>query len=397
MFGNTPLSATSSTTKGVCDVPLPDACDQHVIIQSISRRIQYYGLLGYESDLGRHGVLGAHADVEMVTMRRASAFVCAAGLGVQGRAVGSWLCAHRRPRSSQEVQSCRSSWASGCSNLTHLSQSVEDDSLRVGMSRVMRASAKQMESEWNDVKVIENSEACENHRYVVIDVGTTAETGSLCDSFRVPGMYVKMRQDENNKPGFFAISCAPNIQGIFEFLIKETAQTEWISKLKPGDKVHMSPVMGKGFPIKDRLSLTPYPPVPEGELPRDVLLFATGSGIAPIRSAIESMLNGLNPRQRRSVKLYYGARYPRRMAYKDRFKLWESDHVQVIPVMSRPDQAEEKWTGCTGYIQDVLKEDGIAHPSQTGALLCGVQGMTDDVKSILLDAGVREDRILFNF
>lgn len=261
---------------------------------------------------------------------------------------------------------------------------------------VALAAPTQQQTAWNVVSVVENSPICEAHRYLVLNVGTTFEKGSLCDSYRVPGMYVQMRPAEDAKPGFFAISCGPNVQGIFEFLIKETEATQWIADLKPGDDVQMSPVGGNGFPIQ-KLDLLSYPPVPEEEKPKDILLFATGSGIAPIRAAIEAVLNGLNVRQRSSVKLFYGARYPERMAYMDRFKLWEDDGVEVIPVMSRPSESKEGWTGKTGYVQDALKEVGVPNPMQTAALLCGVKDMTKEIKSYLIEQGVPEDRILFNF
>ncbi len=206
-----------------------------------------------------------------------------------------------------------------------------------------------------------------------------------------------MRRDAGCAPAFLAVSCAPNIAGYFEFLIKDTDATAWVADLAVGDDVQMSPVMGRGFPISPTLDLLGYPPIPEDEVPRDILLFATGSGIAPIRACIESVLNGLNIPQRRSVKLYYGARYPERMPYMDRFKLWKEDGVEVIPVMSRAGESKEKWEGRTGYVQDVLKEDGILYPKQTGALLCGVKGMADDVREILVDAGVQDSRVLLNF
>lgn len=261
---------------------------------------------------------------------------------------------------------------------------------------VAQTAPTQQQTAWNVVSVVENSPICEAHRYIVINVGTTGEKGTLCDSYRMPGMYVQIRQNEDAKPGFFAISCAPNIAGYFEFLIKESDGTQWLSELAPGDSVEMSPVMGKGFPM-NKLDMLTYPAIPEEEKPYDILLFATGSGIAPIRAAIEARLNGLNVQSRRSVKLFYGARYPERMAYMDRFKLWEEDGIEVIPVMSRPTNSKLGWDGRTGYIQDALKEYGINAPNQTAALLCGVKGMTEDVKAYLKEAGVPEDRILFNF
>lgn len=333
-------------------------------------------------------------------MRRPTAFVGAIGLtarpsaalqtsvtSVCGRSVSPGAFASTFVPGTFSVRSARSV----CPTQVHVQQAAPST------RQTPTSLAKQMDTDWNSVKVIENSVICEDHRYIVINVGTTFETGSLCDAYRFPGMYVQMRENESGKPGFFALSCAPNMQGIFEFLIKETEGTQWLTNLKVGDSVQMSPIMGKGFPTTAKLDMFQYPPIPEDALPTDILLFATGSGIAPIRAAIESRLNGINPKNRKSVKLYYGARYPERMAYMDRFKLWESDGIEVIPVMSRPDGSKEPWQGRTGYVQDALKQDGIANPKKTGVLLCGVKGMTEDVKAFCVEAGVAEDRILFNF
>lgn len=50
------------------------------------------------------------------------------------------------------------------------------------------------------------------------------------------------------------------------------------SPVSAGDSVDVSPVMGKGFPIA-KLPAEQYD---------TVLLFATGSGIAPVKALIES-------------------------------------------------------------------------------------------------------------
>ena len=55
-----------------------------------------------------------------------------------------------------------------------------------------------------------------------------------------------------------------------------------------------------------------------------MLLFAAGSGISPIRSAIESgALDG------KDCTLYYGARDTTFMAYMDKFDEWEAKGVKV--------------------------------------------------------------------
>ncbi len=75
--------------------------------------------------------------------------------------------------------------------------------------------------------------------------------------------------------------------------------------------------------------------------------------------------------------------------------------VQVVPVVSQPDLpcviSGTVWNGRTGYVQNALEEDGVAIPRNSGALLCGVNGMCDSVRSMLLESGVFEGRILKNF
>lgn len=234
------------------------------------------------------------------------------------------------------------------------------------------------------MKVVENSKACEDHQYIVVEVGISSELGTCCDSYRYPGQYVKFRGGDDGKELYLSMACAPNLQGYFEFLVRVGEGNKWFCEVAKGDVVEMSKVMGDGF----------------GTIEKDVeevLLFATGSGIAPIRACIESAINGVGVKLRKKVKLYYGARYPSRMAFKDRLGLWEEDGVEVVQVMSRPGEDGIEWGGKTGYVQKILEQDGVNQPKKTAALLCGVKGMTQDVKKMLTDAGVPENRVLMNF
>ena len=52
------------------------------------------------------------------------------------------------------------------------------------------------------------------------------------------------------------------------------------------------------------------------------------------------------------------------MPYASKFPEWEERGVQVVPVVSRPDEAgegEATWGGRTGYIQNALEEDVSAN------------------------------------
>ncbi|KAH7658559.1 Oxidoreductase FAD/NAD(P)-binding protein [Dioscorea alata] len=216
------------------------------------------------------------------------------------------------------------------------------------------------------------------------------DAGDLSSSHTSPGQYLQVRLPGSEKPSFLAIASPPpsldsSPTGEFEFLVKKIAGSvaELLCGLRSGDVVELSAVMGKGFEIH-RIS--------PADAFQSVLIFATGSGISPIRSLIES---GFNANERSDVRLYYGARNLQRMAYQDRFEYWESTGVKIIPVLSRP---EDKWKGERGYVQAAFgRAKELVNPSSTGAVLCGHKQMAEDVTSVLVADGVSKEKILKNF
>ncbi|BBN05846.1 hypothetical protein MPTK1_3g16410 [Marchantia polymorpha subsp. ruderalis] len=236
---------------------------------------------------------------------------------------------------------------------------------------------------WATSPVAEVETAAEDLYHVVLDISDNPE---LMNGHTKAGQFVQVKIG-NVKPAFLAIASAPTVarKGRLEFLIKdiEGSTAGMICSVRKGDKVELSQVMGSGFPT-ERI----FP----AEENKTVLLFATGSGISPIRSLIEA---GFEANKRSDVRLYYGARNLERMAYQDKFKAWESSGVQVIPVLSQPG---EEWTGAQGYVQAFFsKNKAITNGPQTGALLCGHKQMALDVTALLVEEGVPKEKILLNF
>ncbi len=134
---------------------------------------------------------------------------------------------------------------------------------------------------------------------------------------------------------------------------------------------------GKGFAI-DR--------VPPEQCSR-LLLFATGSGISPIKALIESgELDA--PARSGGVCLYYGTRDPGSTAYADRVAEWKAAGVDVVLVHSGD--------GDKRYVQDALEADGAgATDDGVGVVLCGHKGMVERVKELL--PGLPAERFVLNF
>eukprot|EP00439_Symbiodinium_sp_Y106_P026915 s1487_g3.t1 len=152
-----------------------------------------------------------------------------------------------------------------------------------------------------EASVASNVEAAEGLRLISVTVGE-----DVSKPYQRGGQFVQAKADDEAKPSFYAISSAPG-SGDLEFLIKEAESNAWITESKAGDLVKLSPAMGKGFD----LSCEAWK---EGGV-KQVNIFATGSGVAPMRAVIESdALKG------KTCRLYYGARTEAGMAYADRFE-----------------------------------------------------------------------------
>jgi NAD(P)H-flavin reductase len=252
---------------------------------------------------------------------------------------------------------------------------------------------------WTSAVVQANEMACRNGHSILLRLTVPIETAA---SFVTPGQYVQVMMTtagiiENNKPAFMAICSAPDQENaIFDFLIKKTDTNTWLTGLAVGATLQISQVLGTGYGVKENLEGFKY------DFPtQNLILVAAGSGLAPIASAIESGLLGTaGIGSSRTCTLYYGERTADDLCFVDRYEYWQNScGVTVVPVLSQPndDNPAASYTGRQGYVQTALEEDGIPIPRNTGALLCGMKGMTESVKSLLLSAGVFEGRILFNF
>jgi NAD(P)H-flavin reductase len=240
---------------------------------------------------------------------------------------------------------------------------------------------------WSSATVTSKDSANQSSDSVLMTVSVPPETAG---EYKVPGQYVQLRLNEDTKPLFLAIASAPNSENAsFEFLIKKTDGNEWMTGASVGTAVQISQVLGGGFPITENIEGFKY------DFPtQNVLLFAAGSGIAPIRAAIESGQLGVSGGGGRTARLYYGVRQEDDLCFVDSFSQWEGSGVQVVPVLSQPGDG---WAGRTGYVQNCLEEDGVPIPRNSGALLCGMKGMAESVTDILTKAGVFEGRVLTNF
>ena len=159
--------------------------------------------------------------------------------------------------------------------------------------------------------------------------------------------------------------------------------SSYIFNLKPGDKVVVSGPYGEFF-AKDSQ--------------REMCYIGGGAGMAPMRSHLFDLFHTKNTQ--RKVTFWYGARSKREMFYDDDFlgieEKWPnfSYHVGLSDALP-----EDKWTGYTGFIHQVLYDNYLKdHPDPTEIeyYLCGPPMMIAAVQKMLYDLGVEKEMIAFD-
>lgn len=144
--------------------------------------------------------------------------------------------------------------------------------------------------------------------------------------------------------------------------------------MKYGDTVEMRPPLGT-FVLR--------------QPPRDSLLIATGTGIAPFRSMLRAHLSADSPQ----FTLLYGARYQSHLMYGAEFEDLAArfPRFRFWPTLSRP---EPGWTGRAGHVQQHL-EEALGERRDLDVYLCGLKLMVDDVRARLKAAGFDRKQIFY--
>jgi NAD(P)H-flavin reductase/ferredoxin len=148
---------------------------------------------------------------------------------------------------------------------------------------------------------------------------------------------------------------------------------EIVARLRPGDTVTVETPFGESV-------------VDDDDEP--MLLLATGTGFAPIKSIVEDQIAR---RRRRALHLYWGGRTEEDLYFADRARRWAAryDWFRFTPVLSRPPAG---WRGATGWVQQAALRD---YPDLSGheVYACGGEAMTTAALSTLTRAaGLPEDR-----
>jgi len=224
------------------------------------------------------------------------------------------------------------------------------------------------------------------HRLAIVDAwdetptlrGVRLDLGALAPTYARPGQVVKLRARDCE--AYFALASAPSADGSGELLVKRGSPVaDALAAAAPGTLVEATAPLGDGFPV-------------DAARGRDVLLFAAGAGITPVRALMQWLLA---QRCHGKLALFYGQRSDRDFAYVREHDGWRADGVHLVLCASQPSPS---WTGARGYVQTVADELRLHQVGTDNAVafLCGMRPMVDDVRRVLQQYGLPPERVFLN-
>jgi Na+-transporting NADH:ubiquinone oxidoreductase subunit F len=193
----------------------------------------------------------------------------------------------------------------------------------------------------------------------------------------------------------YSMANYPEEKGVVKFNIRVAAppprqpdvppgkMSSYVFNLKPGDPVTVYGPFGDFF---------------ARNTDAEMVFIGGGAGMAPMRSHIFDQLKRL--KSKRKISFWYGARSLREAFYMEDFDQLQAENPNFSWHLALSDpQPEDKWTGLTGFIHNVLYENYLKdHPAPEDCeyYMCGPPMMSSAAIKMLSDLGVERENIIFD-
>lgn len=190
-------------------------------------------------------------------------------------------------------------------------------------------------------------------------------------------LYAQREGNEVKKP--YSIASPPSMMKnrAMELCIKRIENgfmSNFLCDLKKGDALKITGPYGV-FGIKDNSN--------------DKIFVATGSGIAPFRSMIPTLLENDFAKD---IWLFFGVRTESDIIYNSFFSSLQSakKNFHFVPILSR----QPHWKGEKGHVQDVLPKY-LDSAENKDVYICGLIPMIDEVASVLEELKFKKSQLHF--
>jgi len=212
----------------------------------------------------------------------------------------------------------------------------------------------------------------------------------------VAGQFITIHLDDPTQPGktlhrSYSIANIPRQDNRIEIAcayVENGRASQLLFNLKPGDNIKASGPYGL-FVLKD-------------EQPNRYIMIATGTGVTPYRSMLQSISTRLASESTLSVMVILGVRSHEELLFGEDFRALaqKEPRFQFKICYSRPKEAQKLESHeHKGYVQHVFSEFNL-NPSSDIVYLCGNPNMIDEAFAKLSEMGfdrkaVRREKYLF--
>lgn len=197
-----------------------------------------------------------------------------------------------------------------------------------------------------------------------------------------PGQVLRIQAPGATAEGYFALATRPGAEAA-EVLLKRGAHVAdaIVAEARAGHALAAAGPVGAGFPVEQAAG-------------RDVVMFAAGSGVSPIRALVQQLVDVR--REVGRVALFYGQRHEADFAFRAEHEAWARAGVEVVLCASSPSAA---WDGERGWVQDVAAAHAFGGVDLDGAVafLCGMKSMVQGARERLAQAGLPVERTFLNY
>ena len=188
------------------------------------------------------------------------------------------------------------------------------------------------------------------------------------------GQYVNLIKGTINRS--YSVANKPSENNQLEFFIKKykngLMSKYWFEEAKVDDLLRIEGPLGSFFLRESKCE--------------QIVFLATGTGIAPIKSIIESVLEQPSNFSKKEFWVFVGARLKEDLLWSPDLK---NDKIKInyIPVLSRQ---TEDWNGEKGYVQDAVLKQNI-NLENTQVYACGSNEMIQSAKKLLFKNSLNEN------
>jgi len=179
----------------------------------------------------------------------------------------------------------------------------------------------------------------------------------------------------------FGMASSPTQRGFLEFSVsKAGVVTSALHNMEVGGIVGVRGPLGNGYPL-------------EALKDKDIVLIGGGFGFSTLRALTNYMIDKAHRDNFGDISVFYGARKPGLLLYKDDLEGWMNRkdlHLYVTV-----DSGDEDWTGSVGFVPEITRK---AAPSAENAfvLVCGPPAMIEFTLPVIEELGFPAERTLLS-